>query len=574
LEEVLLLPRQGLYPGKLAQAWRRELDNLVAGDAVNRLWAKDATLWRAGERQKRLVGGNLAWLDLPEQVGPYMARVRELAEATKHERFQDIVFIAMGDCNLAAETLLNTSAEKRYRRLFLLDSTDPSAIRAVDEQLDYQSTLFVVANKTGKRIETHALLLYFLNRLKTQGARDPGACFVAVTEEGSYLSEMAKTYDFLGTFHDPPGIKGRYSSLIHFSLLLSAIWNSEPATLVSRALAMRNACRQSAAVDVNPAPGLAAFLAAAAIEQNDKLLLVGTRSLQSLTHRIGQLVGTSTCKHGRGLLPICNEPPRWLEIYRQGFSAAILKMREDENSEVNDFEMQLRRAGVPTVTIEMGSPEESGAEVFKWEIATALACVPLKVNPFDEPDVLDSRGRVSQTLEALSARHQRPVRTVRVREKGIELYAEAETRQQISTLNLSEALRTFVEAREADAYLAIIVYAGSNSATDTAFGRLREQLISRLEIPVLVSFAPRYLRNFEQVYKGGPSRGLFLILTAEPAADLGIPGAAYTFGQLQLALALSDFESLGERGMLVMQLHFTLGLEQGLSDLEHLVHKL
>jgi hypothetical protein len=124
-------------------------------------------------------------------------------------------------------------------------------------------------------------------------------------------------------------------------------------------------------------------------------------------------------------------------------------------------------------------------------------------------------------------------------------------------LNLSEALRTFLEAQEADGYLANITYAGNQPTTDAALGRLREQLASRLQIPVLLSSGPRYLRNFEQVYKGGPSRGLFLILTTEPVEDIGIPGAGYTFGQLQLALALSDFESLESRHMLVMQLHCT-----------------
>jgi transaldolase/glucose-6-phosphate isomerase len=279
------------------------------------------------------------------------------------------------------------------------------------------------------------------------------------------------------------------------------------------------------------------------------------------------------CKNGHGLLPVCDEPPRWLEIYRQGFSAAILAMRDDDNSEVNEFETLLRRVGLPTVSIEINNPDELGAETFKWEIATALACVPLNVNPFDEPDVQESRGRVSTLLEKLSTKRQWPARTARVREKGIELYAEAETRLQISTLNLSEALRTFLEAREADGYLAIITYAGNHPATDAALGRLREQLASRLQIPVLLSSGPRYLRNFEQVYKGGPSRGLFLILTTEPAEDIGIPGAGYTFGQLQLALALSDFESLESRHMLVMQLHCTQGLEQGLSELELVVQK-
>ena len=169
---------------------------------------------------------------------------------------------------------------------------------------------------------------------------------------------------------------------------------------------MRDACRQSAAVDKNPALGLAAFLAAGAIEGSHKLLLLGTGSTQNLTYRIGQLVGASTCKNGNGLLPVCNEPPRWLEIYRRGFSAAILAMREDRNSQVNEFETLLRSAGLPTVSIQINNPDELGAEMFKWEIATALACVPLNVNPFDEPDVQENRGRVSTILEILLTKHQ------------------------------------------------------------------------------------------------------------------------------------------------------------------------
>jgi transaldolase / glucose-6-phosphate isomerase len=101
-------------------------------------------------------------------------------------------------------------------------------------------------------------------------------------------------------------------------------------------------------------------------------------------------------------------------------------MRGDQDAEVQEFAMRLRNAGVPTVSIEMNSPEELGAEMFKWEIATALACAPLNVNPFDEPDVQEGRGRVSEMLEVFASKHQWPARTARVREKGIELYAEGD----------------------------------------------------------------------------------------------------------------------------------------------------
>lgn len=155
---------------------------------------------------------------------------------------------------------------------------------------------------------------------------------------------------------------------------------------------------------------------------------------------------------------------------------------------------------MPTASIEMNSPEEIGAEMFRWEIATALACAPLNVNPFDEPDVQESRARVSVILEVLSTKHEWPVRTARVREKGIELYAEGDTRLQISTLNLSEALRTFFEAKQSGGYLAVIAFAGGDPTTSAALGGLRGQLASYLGVPILLSLGPRYLRNFEQVY--------------------------------------------------------------------------
>jgi glucose-6-phosphate isomerase len=502
-----------------------------------------------------------------------MARAADLVAATQQQGFQDVVFVAMGDSNLAAEAVAQASREKRWRRVFLLDSTDPAAIRAIDGQLDLELTIFVFANKSGKRIENHALLLYFLDRLKAHGSTDPGRHFVAVTEENSYLASHARSYGFLGTFLDSPGIKGRYSSLIHFGLLLSALWNFDPADLASRAEVMQDLCRQSTPPEENPALTLGALLAAGVIEGHDKLLLLSTKSLEASTYRIGQLVGASTSKGGRGLIPICGQPPRPLEIYQRGCVSVILTMRGDDDTEIKAAERQLKQAGVPLVSVELNSPADLGAGLFKWEVATALACALLKVNPFDEPDVLAGRERAGEILGALIAKGELPAKTVRVHERGMELYAEGETRLQVSTLSVSDAFRTFFDLRAADGYLAIITFLSSHPFVDAALGRLREQLASRLGIPVLLSSGPRYLHYFEQVYKGGPPKGLFLILTSEPAEDIVIPGAGYTFGQLQLALAMGDFESFESRQKLVVRIHLTQGLEQSLAELEQVIQQ-
>ena len=497
-----------------------------------------------------------------------MAQVGDLVAETQRAGFQDVVFIAIGDSNLAMEAVSRASDQIRWRRVFLLDSTDPAAIRAIEQELDFRSTLFVFANKSGNRIETHSLLLYFLDRLKTEGTSDPGHCFIAVTEKGSYLSSHARTYGFLKTFLDPPGIKGRYSSLIHFSLLLSAFWRFDPADLASRALAMRDLCQQPTA-ELNPALALAALLAAAVVEGHDKLLFLTTKSVEASTLRVGQLVGTSISKQGRGLIPITGAKPRSLEAYRQGATAITLTMQGDDDTQVRAAEAQWRNEGVPFVSISLETAAQLGAGVFKWEVATALACTLLDVNPFDEPDTHAGKEKSAEIVEGLAAHGELPIRKARVRERDIELYAEGETRQQISTLSLGEALRTFFELRRPHSYLAMITFVGGSSPlVRAALSRLREQLADRLNIPVLLSAGPRYLHYFEQVYKGGPSEGLFLIFTGAPSEDLAIPGAGYTFGQLQMALALGDFDALQSRQKLVIRLHLTAGAEPGLAELE------
>jgi transaldolase/glucose-6-phosphate isomerase len=250
-----------------------------------------------------------------------------LVTTTQRQGFQDVLFITIGDANLALEAVSNASAEIRWRRIFLLDSIDPAAIRAIDAQLDFTSTLFIFANKSGKRIETHSLLLHFLDPLRTRGTGGPGKCFIAVTEENSYLAAHARSYGFLATFLDPHGVKGRYSSLIHCGLLLSALWRFPPADLAARAAAMRDCCRAAAPSEENPALTLAALLAAGALEGHDKLLLLGTKSLEATTHRLAQLVGASTCKEGQGLVPIGGAAPGQLGAYRQGAMAAAATMQ-------------------------------------------------------------------------------------------------------------------------------------------------------------------------------------------------------------------------------------------------------
>lgn len=566
------LSTQGISPGVLESAYRRELHSLIARKALARLWAKDIGLWPAKSEETSSLNSNLHWLDLPEQLGPLLTRVVARAAQIEAEGFEDVVFVTLASSSLAAETVLQLPSAGLGKRTFLLNTVDPDRIRALESTLRLEKTLFIFASKSGKDIDTHSLLLYFLEKLRLLGIPSAYRHFVVLAEEDSYLGQLAAEYQFIDHFLDPPGIQGRYSSLIHFNFFLAAVGHLDPQDLLARAQSMRDACAPAASGEANPALSLASCLAAAEIEGLSRLVFFGPHTLQPVVRRMGHLVGASTCKGGRGIVPVFGGTSYPLEMLGQGCLVICLKMSGADEPDLGKRCEELRGAGVPFVTIELAGPEDFPAELYKWEIATALACSNLGVNPFADSDTRESRAKAAHLLEQITDKKQLPTPTARVREAEIELYAEGETRRELSTLNMAEALRSFFALRRQGSYLALLPFMDVNPSRASIFRQISDRLESRLGIPVIVTPGPRCLRTLGQVYHGGPANGLFLLLSASPGKDIVIPGAKYTFGQLQLALALGDFESLSSQGRAVIQLHLTNGAEQGLARLESILN--
>src|SRR5271154_4067071 len=484
---TMALPLQGVSPGALEVAYHRELKKLLDRDVLGRLWRKDTSLWPHDESQETVLRKNLGWLDLPERIAPYMARVVERTTAIESAGFQDLIFVGIGGSNLAAETIAGLPVSRRGNHFLVLDTTDPASIRRAEEAVDFPRTLFVFAAKSGKNIETHALLLYFLDKLKRTGVEDPGSHFIAVTEENSYLAVVAKQYHFRDIFFDPPGISGRYSSVIHFGLLFSTICGIDPSAIFSSVSLMRDACGPAAKGESNPALALGALLAAGARDGWDRLAFLPTKSVVPLTFRIAQLVGGSTGKGGEGIIPIFGELPITTDAYLHGCIVAGLALEGDDPTETQQAIGKLRQANVPVVQIDVASAIDIAAELFKWEVATALACALLEVEPFLEPNIRESRDRTAEILEDITSKQDFSVSTVRVEEEGISLYAEGSTRQEISTLNLTEALRTFFELRSPDGYVALLTFMHRNEALEKTIRALGEQIAVHLGLPVLPS---------------------------------------------------------------------------------------
>jgi transaldolase/glucose-6-phosphate isomerase len=561
---------QQVFPGILQEAFRKEIQSLEKIRAVQRLWAEDTSLWSPNAKLAESFKDKLHWLRLPENLGPQMERVVQAASRLQRESLDEIVFVAMGRSNLAVETITRLSCASLGRRFLLLDSTSPDAIRAIEKEIDLRHTLFIFASKSGKRIETHALLLYFMDKLKVAGVSAPGHQFVALTEENSYLVELARTYHFREIFLDPPGISSLYSSLIHFNLLLSAVYGIAPSILLERAMVMRNACSPQTPPDQNPALQLAAFLGAVFSNQFEKLLFLNSENVDYLAYQMASLVGTSTGKLKTGIVPIFGQNSYKSEMFQRS-SVIALKMKDEADEALDNKIAELRQANIPLLSIEIPDAQSLGAELFKWEIATVLFCAHKGIDPFSDPDAKESRQATARILEHVENNRDLQLPRVRAKESGIELRMEGETRQQVSSLSLPEALRTFLELRPADGYLALLPFSPPKPSTIAALRILRDQLVERLAIPVLATSGPRYLHLLGQVYKGGPSKGLFIILTAEPLEDLPIPGAGYTFRQLDLALALGDFETLVHHKRPVLHLHLTQGIGKGLDQLNLLL---
>jgi hypothetical protein len=330
---------------------------------------------------------------------------------------------------------------------------------------------------------------------------------------------------------------------------------------------MAAACGPQAPPESNPALRLAALLGAAALQGSDKLFLLSPPNLEPLGNWIEQLVAESTGKEGHGIVPVVVGPELPVELLAQGCVTVALTMDGHEDSSLRHTIETLEQMGAPLAEIRMAAPTDLGAEFFRWEVATVLAGISLSIDPFDEPNVQESKDATARLLRDFEATGAMPQGSLNLAESGIELFTEAGTPQAAPVLQVSDALRTFLSMRRAGDYLALLAYVARDSENAAELESLRDRLAQRLKMPVLLGYGPRYLHSIGQLYKGGPASGLFVIITSRKAEDVPVPGARYTFAQLQMAQALGDLQCLTRREKPAVRLHLAQGARAGLASL-------
>ena len=561
-------------PGRYEKICADRCDQLRADRAIARIWSRDANLWKKDDAAvAKVVANRLGWIPVLDTMRAQSASIADFAREIEAAGIRNIVLLGMGGSSLAPEVFsLTCRGAADGRRFFVLDSTDPASVLEIERAVDLRQTLFVSASKSGQTIETLSQTLYFQSRLEQAGIKPSGAHFIAITDPGSYLEQFARDNGFRRTFPNPSDIGGRYSALSFFGLVPAALWGVNVGTVLDRAMAARAACGPDAAA-ANPALELGALLGAAALRGANKLILLATPRLVPLGNWIEQLIAESTGKELKGIVPVAGDVAPPVDVMAEGCVVAALRLAGDDSTALDATTQELKKRGAPLVEILLSREEDLGEEFFKWEVATSIAGAVLGIDPFDEPNVQESKNNTARILKEFEASGALPSGKPKLSADGIEAYADGATPQTQAAADLQAMLATFAGELQRGDYLAVLAYLPRDASTEAVVDILRATLSKKVPVPVLLGYGPRYMHSIGQLYKGGPPNGRFLFLTAAHKEDVSIPKAKYTFGQLQTAQALGDLESLAKRSKPALRLHLAGGLAQGLPALAKLFEK-
>ena len=538
--------RFNLHAGPLAS--ELETRAAAAARAAEGLWALRASTWSQDAAVQAKIDGRLGWLTSPTLMRESVPRVNEFANRVSAEGFTDVVLLGMGGSSLAPEVMRAVLGQAAQApRFHMLDSTDPASVRAV--VTPPATTLYILASKSGTTIEPNSLAAHFMRVLSDAG-ETPGRHFVAITDPDTALARRAAVEGFADVFINPPDIGGRFSALSLFGIVPSALMGQDITSLLNSGIAMLDEARQTADPLTNPAVGLGLLMGAGARAGRDKLTLLVPPSFEAFGLWVEQLVAESTGKQGVGVVPIAGEH---IDARRYGPDRVLVRLRVDSDTAESARDVALAGvAGVPTLTLNVESPADLGAEFMRWEIATAIAGALLGVNPFDEPNVKQAKDATSVLLSGVAAQGTLPSPAAdEITATGVTFTVSGAARTALAGQPPSAILRL---AGPGD-YVGILAYLGPDAELASAIAAFRERTGSQMLVPTMFGYGPRYLHSTGQLHKGGPNNGVFILITSSPADDLDIPEQPFSFGTLELAQALGDFSSLDDTGRRALRIH-------------------
>jgi transaldolase/glucose-6-phosphate isomerase len=340
--------------------------------------------------------------------------------------------------------------------------------------------------------------------------------------------------------------------------------------LLGRAKQMAQACAAVMPAAANPAVQLGTFIGECARAGRDKLTLVTDEKIVSLGLWIEQLIAESTGKEGKGILPVAGEPLGGPAVYGQDrvfVSVSIGASSQGMKSKLD----ALTAAGHPAAYRQLTDLYDLGAEFFLWEFATACAGWRLGINPFDQPNVQESKDATKELLSTFVNTGSLPEQTPLVAENGLTIFAEGHTREALPATSVSDALRAHLATVKQGDYIALLNYIEETPAIEARLQEIRSLLRDTTKCATTAGYGPRFLHSTGQTHKGGPDTGVFFQITAKDANDFPVPGEPYSFSILKQAQALGDFRSLVAHGRRALRVDLGADVLVGLQRLHELI---
>jgi transaldolase/glucose-6-phosphate isomerase len=556
-------------PPVLAAEVEARLKDWDAQGGTRRLFAGDASLWTGSDE-----GAWLGWLGVVESQLDDLTPLLRVRDEAKAEGFTHALLLGMGGSSLCPEVWKETFGRVAgHPELFVLDSTDPAQIRALEGKVDLARTLFLVSSKSGTTLEPNIFKAHFFETAKRVGGDGKaGRRFVAVTDPGSHLQEEAEADGFRAVFPGVTSIGGRYSALSNFGLVPAAVMGLDVEHLLDEAERMLHACGPGVPAVENPGLVLGTILGVLGGKGIDKVTLVASPGVHDLGAWLEQLLAESTGKQGRGLIPVDRErlgPP---DVYGDDRLFVYLRLESSPEPAQDAAVAALEKAGKPVVRIGVATTYDLAEEFLRWEIATAIAGSLLGINPFNQPDVEASKVATRQLTAEYEKTGRLPAEAPFFEGEGVRLFAdpanvESLTKAAGGTLTLTALLRAHLDRLGNGDYFALLAYVPMSPAHEEALQALRHHVRDRRRAATCLGFGPRFLHSTGQAYKGGPNTGVFLQVTCDDAKDLPVPGQRYTFGIVKAAQARGDFQVLAERKRRALRVHLGPDVEAGLRTL-------
>lgn len=524
---------------------------------IERLFNYDPTLWSENPAETEEIENRLGWLDLPEKSMGEMQELDSFFNEFNKAGFRQAVLLGMGGSSLAPEVIAATHkafgySPQRGLELIILDSTNPDQINSVKQSLDYKSTLFIVSSKSGGTTETLSLMEFFWYSMQKKEGEKAGKHFIAITDPGSKLAQIAVERGFWRVFEGDPSVGGRFSALTKFGLVPARLLDIDLKNFLQQAAFARQTSGPDTPSYRNLGLWLGTIMSVAALNKKDKLTFITDAPVKSFGSWAEQLVAESSGKDGKGIVPIDNEPLFPLDYYANDRLFVYLEVTKQHQTRVDN----LLKAGHPVLTFPFKDPNQLAKFFFIWEVAISIACSQLKVNAFNQPNVQDSKDRTKQKIEQIEIMGALDKGVPVYQDNKIQVYWQDQPKN-FQPPGIKELVDFFLSECGAGDYFSINAFLPQVKEVELPLQKLRAKVAQRTNSATTLGFGPRYLHSTGQLHKGGPNKGFFLVITHKNKIDLQIPGKQLSFASLIEAQASGDFEALQNKERKVIHLHLT-----------------